>query len=119
MATIRKVMIKNKLCEEEAQSIREIGGKGFYNGHSCKTNNKKTKGKDEAEPSKVLAQEKTLSLVAKSKGRCKANVGLSTKRTIVVPEKNKGKEKVPKSNEKPVHVDLHSSKESSEDGEFL
>jgi hypothetical protein len=77
------------------------------------------KRKDEVGPSKVLAQEMTLSLVAKSKGGTEASIGLSTKRTFVVVKKNKGEKKNPKLNEKLVHLDLHSSKESNGDGEFL
>lgn len=61
----------------------------------------------------------TLSLVAKSKGGTEASIGLSTKMAFLVLKKTKGKKKVPKLNEKLVHLDLHSSKESNGDAEFL
>jgi hypothetical protein len=118
-ATIGKVMIKDKLREEKVRSLRELVEKEATMVAPCKTKKKKTKGKDEARPSKSLAQDSTLSLVAKTKGRTKANVGLSAKRTPMVLKKNKRKEKVPEPNEKLVHVDLYSSKESSGDGDSL
>ncbi len=112
-------MIKDKLHEEKARSLRELVEKEATMAAPHKTKKKNTKGKDEAGPSKLLAQDSTLSLVTKSKGATKASVGLSTKRTSVVSKKNKRKEKVSEPNVELVHVDLHSSKESSGDGDSL
>jgi hypothetical protein len=48
-------MIKNKLREEKAWNLRQLVEKEATMASPRKTKKKKTKGKDEVEPSKVLA----------------------------------------------------------------
>lgn len=72
LATIGKVMIKKQIVWRGGSKPKGIRGKGSRNGRSHKTKKKKMKGKDEVGQSKVLAQEMTLSLVAKSKGGTEA-----------------------------------------------
>ncbi len=55
LPTIGKVMIKNKLREEKAWNLRQLVEKEATMASPRKTKKKKTKGKDEVEPSKVLA----------------------------------------------------------------
>jgi hypothetical protein len=56
-------MIKDEMCKEEAQSLRELVEEEVAIAILCKTKKKKMKGKGEAGLSKVLAQERTLSFM--------------------------------------------------------
>jgi hypothetical protein len=70
--------------------------------------------KDEVGPSKAKSHEKTPSLVKQRKGVDEVNVG-SLVKTPVVPQKQKGKEKVPEPIvELDQHIDFHSSKSSGD-----
>jgi hypothetical protein len=61
-----------------------------------------------------LVQENTPSPIAHNKGGTKVNMDSSVKKPPTTPKKNKGKEKVSEpSKEPPIHVYLHSSKESN------
>lgn len=88
-------MIKDKLHEEKVWSLRELVEKEATMAVPCKTKKKKTKGKDETGPSKLLAQDNIISLVTKSKGGTKASVGLSAKRTPMVSKKKQEEKKFP------------------------
>jgi len=69
---------------------------------------KKKTGKDEAGPSKAKAHERTLYPINQKKGVNELSMGSSTK-TLVAPEKHKGKEKVFESIvESDEHIDFHS-----------
>lgn len=118
LAAIGKPMVEGDLFEEKTQSQRDIMEKGVVLTPPCKR--KKKKGKDGVGANKASTQEKTPSPIAQSKGRTEANVGSLIKKPFATPKKNKGKEKVPDPNEKPlVHVHLHSFKESNNEGDFL
>jgi hypothetical protein len=57
-------MIEDEMCEEEAQSLRELVEEEVAMAILHKTKKKKMKGKGEAGSNKVLAQERTLSFMA-------------------------------------------------------
>ncbi len=65
----------DKLHEEEAQSFRQVMEE-VTKAPPCESK-KKMKGKDEVGLKRVLAQERTPSLVTLSKGEIEASVGLS------------------------------------------
>ncbi len=83
-----------------------------------KSKKKNTKMKDEVGPSKIVAQERTFSLIACNKGETEARVG-SPLKTLATPKKSKGKEKKfePK-DESLEHVDFCSSSKLG-DGDSL
>lgn len=107
MVTLKKTMVGKELHEEEVQSLREVVEEAVEAPpHKSKKN--KRKRKDEVGPSKAMAQERTPSLVALSKGEIKTSVG-SLIKTIVVPKKSKGKEKFLELKEDSLeHMDFHS-----------
>jgi hypothetical protein len=80
----------------------------------------KKKGKDGVGLNKTLAQERTPYHIVQRKGKTKANVGLPIKKLLMVPKKNKGKEKVYEpSKELSMDVDLHSSKKTTNEVDYL
>jgi hypothetical protein len=98
------------LCEEKVQRLKEMA-KEATKLPPHKSKEKNTKRKDEVGLSKVMAQERTPSLIACNKGKIEAHVG-SPLKTPMIPKKSNGKEKVfePK-DELLEHVDFYSSSE--------
>ncbi len=70
---------------------------------------------------KVPSWEKMPSLMSKNREGTEASMSLLIKMPLVAPKKSKGKEKVLDPNEEPfLHVNnLHSSKESNDESDFL
>jgi hypothetical protein len=84
----RKTMVGKELREEDVQNLREMVEEAVET-PPHKSKKKKMKRKDEVRPSKVVAEERTSSLVALNNGEIKASVGSPIK-TPMVPKKNKG-----------------------------
>jgi hypothetical protein len=68
-----QTMVGNKLCDEEAQSLKDLVEEAVK--HVSRKSKHKKMGKDEIGSSKAKAHERTLSLIKQRKGMDEVNVG--------------------------------------------